>query len=95
MPTPIGRRSRSGTLRAAETLYLIDADESAPLRAPTDVVHAFREQYERDWLKGMRVKLGLVSEDEADLNLATGFSPQWRAGKSTTHWLSVISPMRP
>ena len=33
----------------------------------------FRNIYERHWLKGMRAKLGLVSEDEADLNLATGF----------------------
>jgi uncharacterized protein YdiU (UPF0061 family) len=37
------------------------------------VVNAFPEQYERHWLKSMRAKLGLVSEDEADLNLATGF----------------------
>jgi uncharacterized protein YdiU (UPF0061 family) len=37
------------------------------------VVNAFPEQYERHWLKGIRAKLGLFTEDEADLNLATGF----------------------
>ena len=46
--------------------------ERAIARA-TEVVNAFPELYERHWLQGMRAKLGLVSEDEADLNLATGF----------------------
>jgi serine/tyrosine/threonine adenylyltransferase len=60
--------------RLAETLVpLIDADEKRAIARATEVVHAFPEQYERYWLKGMRAKLGLVSEDEADLNLATGF----------------------
>ena len=60
--------------RLAETLVpLIDADENRAIARATEVVHAFPEQYERHWLKGMRAKLGLVSEDEADLNLATGF----------------------
>jgi serine/tyrosine/threonine adenylyltransferase len=60
--------------RFAETLLsLIDADENRAIARVTQVVHAFPEQYERHWLKGMRAKLGLVSEDEADINLATGF----------------------
>jgi serine/tyrosine/threonine adenylyltransferase len=60
--------------RLAETLVpLIDADESRAIARATEVVHAFPEIYEHHWLKGMRAKLGLVSEDEADLNLATGF----------------------
>jgi uncharacterized protein YdiU (UPF0061 family) len=37
------------------------------------VVNGFAEQYERRWLQGMRAKLGLAGDDEADLNLATGF----------------------
>src|SRR5437899_6251620 len=57
----------------AETLLpLIDADGKRAIARATEVVNAFPEQYERQWLKGMRTKLGLVSEDEADLNLATG-----------------------
>ena len=60
--------------RLAETLVpLIDADEKRAIARATEVVHGFPEIYERHWLKGMRAKLGLVSEDEADLNLATGF----------------------
>jgi protein adenylyltransferase len=60
--------------RLAETLVpLIDADEKRAITRATEVVHAFPERYEYHWLKGMRTKLGLISEDEADLNLATGF----------------------
>jgi uncharacterized protein YdiU (UPF0061 family) len=60
--------------RFAETLLsLIDADQNRAIARATEVVNAFPEQYERRWLKRMRAKLGLVSEEEADLNLATGF----------------------
>jgi protein adenylyltransferase len=60
--------------RFAETLLpLIDADEKRAIARATEVINAFVEQYERYWLNGMRAKLGLVGEDEADLNLATGF----------------------
>ena len=60
--------------RLAETLLpLIDADSNRAIARATEVIHAFPEQYERHWLQGMRAKLGLLSENEADLNLATGF----------------------
>jgi uncharacterized protein YdiU (UPF0061 family) len=60
--------------RFAETLLpLIDADENRAITHATEVVNAFPERYERHWLKGMRAKLGLFSEEEADLNLAAGF----------------------
>ncbi|HEX2229791.1 MAG TPA: YdiU family protein [Candidatus Binatia bacterium] len=60
--------------RLAETLLsLIDADGNRAVARATEVVNTFPRLYERHWLKGMRAKLGLVSEDEADLNLATGF----------------------
>jgi uncharacterized protein YdiU (UPF0061 family) len=60
--------------RLAETLLpLIDADGKRAIARATEVINAFPQQYQRHWLKGMRAKLGLVSEDEADLNLATGF----------------------
>ena len=45
----------------------------------------FPEQYERHWLKGMRAKLGLVSEDEADLDLATGFLTAMEGQESRLH----------
>jgi serine/tyrosine/threonine adenylyltransferase len=60
--------------RFAETLLpLIDADGKRAIARATELVHAFPEEYERHWLKGMRAKLGLASEEEADLNLATRF----------------------
>jgi uncharacterized protein YdiU (UPF0061 family) len=60
--------------RFSETLLpLIDRDGNRAIARATEVVNAFPAQYERYWLKGMRAKLGLVSEEEADLNLATGF----------------------
>ena len=60
--------------RFAETLLaLIDADRTHAIARATDVVNTFPEKYEQHWLTGMRAKLGLLSEEEADLNLATGF----------------------
>jgi len=60
--------------RLAETLLpLIDADKNRAIARATEVVNAFPERYERQWLKGMRAKLGLVGEEGADLNLAAGF----------------------
>jgi protein adenylyltransferase len=60
--------------RFAETLLtLIDADANRAIARATEVVNAFPDQYERHWMKGMRAKLGLVNEDEADLNLVAGF----------------------
>jgi uncharacterized protein YdiU (UPF0061 family) len=60
--------------RFAETLLpLIDADETRVIARATEVIEAFSETYRRHWLNGMRAKLGLFSEEEADLNLAENF----------------------
>ena len=60
--------------RFAETLIpLIDADRTRAIARATEVVNRFPEKYQRYWLTGMRAKLGLLSEDEADVNLAAGF----------------------
>jgi uncharacterized protein YdiU (UPF0061 family) len=60
--------------RFVETLLpLIEADRTRAIARATDVVNTFPEKYEQHWLTGMRAKLGLLSEEEADLNLATGF----------------------
>lgn len=60
--------------RMAETLLpLIDADGNRAIARATEVIHGFPEKYQRHWLAGMRAKLGLVTEDETDLNLAAGF----------------------
>jgi serine/tyrosine/threonine adenylyltransferase len=60
--------------RLAETLLpLIDEDTNLAIARATDAVNAFSGHYERYWVKGMRAKLGLFSDEEADLNLATEF----------------------
>ncbi len=60
--------------RFAETLLpLIDADETRGIARATEVIEAFAEKYQRHWLKGMRAKLGLFHEDEADALLAENF----------------------
>jgi uncharacterized protein YdiU (UPF0061 family) len=60
--------------RLAETLLpLIDEDTNRAIGRATEVVNGFSGHYERYWVRGMRVKLGLFNEEEADLNLATEF----------------------
>ena len=60
--------------RLAETLLpLIDEDTKRAIARATEVVNAFSGRYESYWVKGMRAKLGLFTEEEADLNLATEF----------------------
>src|SRR5262252_1894403 len=60
--------------RFAETLlFLLDADRNRAVARGSEVVNNFPQRYQHHWLNGMRTKLGLVTEDEADLNLATGF----------------------
>lgn len=60
--------------RFAETLLpLIDEDGKRAVARASEAVNAFAAQYARDWLRGMRAKLGLMRADEADLNLVNGF----------------------
>jgi uncharacterized protein YdiU (UPF0061 family) len=60
--------------RFAETLlFLLHADRNRAVARASEVVNHFPQLYEHHWLKGMRAKLGLLTEEEADLNLATGF----------------------
>ncbi len=74
--------------RLAETLlFLIDPDGNRAVARATEVINAFPEQYECHWLKGMRAKLGLVTEEEADLNLATEFLNAM-AGKKVDYTLA-------
>ncbi|HYA27216.1 MAG TPA: YdiU family protein [Acidobacteriota bacterium] len=60
--------------RFAETLLsLLDADRNRAVARASEVVNNFSQRYEHYWLNGMRAKLGLFTEEEVDLNLATGF----------------------
>jgi serine/tyrosine/threonine adenylyltransferase len=60
--------------RFAETLLsLLHSDRNRAVARAGEVVNHFPQLYEHHWLNGMRAKLGLRTEEEADLNLATGF----------------------
>lgn len=60
--------------RLAETLLdLVNPDDSEDaVRQASDVINGFQEVYEREWLSGMRRKLGLDRAEEDDMELATG-----------------------
>jgi uncharacterized protein YdiU (UPF0061 family) len=61
--------------RFAETLLdLIDpADGDRAIQAATGVLAGFGAAYDRHWLAGMRVKLGLTGVQDGDMDLAQGF----------------------
>jgi uncharacterized protein YdiU (UPF0061 family) len=68
--------------RFAETLLpLIDTDRTHAIARATEMVNSFSEKYQQHWLTGMRAKLGLLSEEEADLNLAAGFLTAMQGNK--------------
>jgi len=61
--------------RLAETLLdLINPDDSEDaVRQAGEVINGFPLVYEREWLTGVRAKLGLTREEPEDMELATGF----------------------
>jgi uncharacterized protein YdiU (UPF0061 family) len=68
--------------RFAETLLpLLNADRNRALARAGEVVNHFPQRYEHHWLKGMRAKLGLLTEEEADLNLAAGLLTAMQGNK--------------
>jgi uncharacterized protein YdiU (UPF0061 family) len=68
--------------RFAETLVpLIDADEKRAIARAAEAIDAFPGNYERRWVEGMRAKLGLFREDEADLNPAADFLTAMKANE--------------
>ena len=68
--------------RFAETLLsLLHTDRNRAVARASEVVNNFPQRYERHWLNGMRAKLGLLTEEEADLNLATEFLTAMQGNK--------------
>ena len=56
--------------RFAETLIpLLHADESEAVKLAQDAISDFPEQYQSNWLSGMRAKLGLFNEEKEDESL--------------------------
>jgi uncharacterized protein YdiU (UPF0061 family) len=68
--------------RFAETLLtLYEVDSNLAVARASEVVNNFPHRYEHHWLNGMRAKLGLFTEEEADLNLATEFLTAMESNK--------------
>jgi uncharacterized protein YdiU (UPF0061 family) len=56
--------------RLAETLVpLLDPDRAKAIELATGVLNEFGEEFQNEWLKGMRSKLGLQSEQADDVEL--------------------------
>jgi serine/tyrosine/threonine adenylyltransferase len=56
--------------RFAETLLpLIDTDEKKAIEAATESIERFTAEYDRQWLDGMRSKIGLATAQAGDLDL--------------------------
>ncbi len=53
-------------------LPIIAEDETSAIAQAQDAIDAYPELYQTAWLKGVRAKLGLVQEHEADRQLAEG-----------------------
>ncbi|MFC7686587.1 YdiU family protein [Ureibacillus sp. GCM10028918] len=57
--------------RFAETLVpLLDDDEEKAIEIAQGQISQYMDQYEKNWLDGMRAKLGLFDEEEQDKELA-------------------------
>ncbi|MCP5088964.1 MAG: YdiU family protein [Rhodobacteraceae bacterium] len=66
--------ARWNLARFAETLVtLIDPDQNRAVELATEVLDGFMDIYEEHWLAQMRKKLGLLTEQAGDLELARGF----------------------
>lgn len=59
--------------RFAETLLpLLHSDQTQAIKLAQDAVSGFAELYHREWLAGMRAKLGLFNEEAQDESLIAG-----------------------
>jgi len=59
--------------RFAETLLpLLHADQAQAIKLAQDALSDFTESYHRNWLAGMRAKLGMFNEEEQDESLIDG-----------------------
>ncbi|GAB2788673.1 YdiU family protein [Halomonas shantousis] len=69
--------------RLAETLLpLIDADQDQAVERATEVLKAFPDQYEAEWLAVMRAKLGLAHEEAGDGELIDALLEAMHAGNA-------------
>lgn len=59
--------------RFAETLLaLLDTDRDKAITIAQEKIYEFNEIYKKNWIKGMRSKLGIFNEEEKDIELIEG-----------------------
>jgi uncharacterized protein YdiU (UPF0061 family) len=69
--------------RLAETLLpLIHDDRDESIRLATNEINAYPSIFETFWLTGMRAKIGLVTAEESDRQLADGLLEAMHQGKA-------------
>ncbi|MDL4863051.1 protein adenylyltransferase SelO family protein, partial [Halomonas elongata] len=72
--------------RFAETLVpLIDSDGERAVERATPIIRDFSERFDARWREVMRVKLGLVTEEEGDGELAQALLDAMRDGRADFH----------
>ena len=79
--------------RLAESLLVIlGEDEQDQLSEAADIIRDFPRRYQQYWLKGMQAKLGLLQEEEADLDLANDlFAALDKANPDFTNFFRSLS----
>jgi uncharacterized protein YdiU (UPF0061 family) len=69
--------------RLGETLLpLIDSDQDRAVERANDVITDYGKQFQAHWLSGMRRKIGLVSEEDGDLDLIQSLLALMQDGKA-------------
>lgn len=83
--------------RFAESLLpLIDADPNRAVAVATDVLNDFNAHFEREWLAGMRKKLGLQTEEPDDADLVRALlDGMHRSGADFTNSFRELSQDEP
>ncbi|NNH33293.1 YdiU family protein, partial [Rhizobium sp. SEMIA 4085] len=69
--------------RLGETLLpLIDSDQDRAVERANDVITDYGKRFQAHWLSGMRRKIGLVSEEDGDLDLIQSLLALMQDGKA-------------
>ncbi|NLS02793.1 YdiU family protein [Rhizobium sp. P32RR-XVIII] len=69
--------------RLGETLLpLFDADQEKALELANEVIKLYGERFQAHWLSGMRRKIGVVSEEDGDLELIQSLLALMQAGQA-------------
>jgi serine/tyrosine/threonine adenylyltransferase len=83
---PAAHRAVEPRTLAETLLTLIDPDRDEAVKIATERIEGFPAIYARHWISGFRKKIGLVSEEDGDLDLIQACSTpcSWRAPTSPT-----------